>query len=660
MPSKKVPLYFCYKSTNIGKRRIEGRPPLADPPLALGTTVSYSMLRPEVAEHFYVVPGVVNDESVLHELFKEHGDGVFLFSNYVWSARGNLVISDLVRKMSPRSLTVHGGPSTPKREGACAEFMAEHPSVDFAARGEGEMVLADLLSTLALPVAAGKRADHDALARVRGITFRAEDGALVRNEDGGRITNLDEIPSPYLNGLLDNANIDEWLLAVHESNRGCPYGCTFCDWGSATLQKIYKFSLDRVKEEIEWFASKKIASLINADANFGAFDRDVEIAELYAKVRRDRGYPKHLAVNYAKNATKRLAEIVRIMNEAGMATSGNIAIQTHDPQTLENIQRGNIKTERYDELLAIFRAQRLPVSSDLLLGLPGQTLTTFKRDLQFFIDRRVFASARIVTVLPNSPMADPAYREKFGIRTNKYNVVIATSSMPESDLAFVRDYNDVYIALVGFAMLKYYLLWLQLDEGIASTDWMEGFLRSTTSSPSDFPQTHRLVTEIMKDLLFSTPNRQRMLDEWDAAAWNRLVQEAIAYTSATYSIPDGSVPQALAKLQIALMPQKGREFPYRLEVAHDVAKYFAQLNGMANLGDANRPTIKPLSEFGPGELVVTDPGEHCNKVGVLDNPWRIPWELESELMLEEALAFANHAKTPEEKRSKVLPVLGAK
>ena len=25
-----------------------------------------------------------------------------------------------------------------------------------------------------------------------------------------------------------------------ETNRGCPYGCTFCDWGSATMSRARK------------------------------------------------------------------------------------------------------------------------------------------------------------------------------------------------------------------------------------------------------------------------------------------------------------------------------------------------------------------------------------------------------------------------------------
>ena len=53
------------------------------------------------------------------------------------------------------------------------------------------------------------------------------------------INDLNEIPSPYLNGMLDEFFEDRWM-PVLETNRSCPYRCTFCAWGIGT-QKLKKF-----------------------------------------------------------------------------------------------------------------------------------------------------------------------------------------------------------------------------------------------------------------------------------------------------------------------------------------------------------------------------------------------------------------------------------
>ena len=55
-----------------------------------------------------------------------------------------------------------------------------------------------------------------------------------------RLRELSPLPSPYLENVFEpllDANPDERWLALWETNRGCPFSCTFCDWGSATAAK---------------------------------------------------------------------------------------------------------------------------------------------------------------------------------------------------------------------------------------------------------------------------------------------------------------------------------------------------------------------------------------------------------------------------------------
>ena len=66
---------------------------------------------------------------------------------------------------------------------------------------------------------------------------------------------LDVLPSPHLTGVFDHIVKNNSNYKFHmtlETNRGCPYQCTFCDWGSLTYNKIKKFDIDRVFAEIEW------------------------------------------------------------------------------------------------------------------------------------------------------------------------------------------------------------------------------------------------------------------------------------------------------------------------------------------------------------------------------------------------------------------------
>ena len=78
--------------------------------------------------------------------------------------------------------------------------------------------------------------------------------------------------------------LDEWFegpyIPVIETNRSCPYRCTFCAWGIGTV-KLSKFDEERVKEEIEYISkrTKNASQIFIGDANFAIIERDEDFAK---------------------------------------------------------------------------------------------------------------------------------------------------------------------------------------------------------------------------------------------------------------------------------------------------------------------------------------------------------------------------------------------
>ncbi|MFT4518422.1 MAG: hypothetical protein ACI9JM_000803, partial [Halioglobus sp.] len=273
---------------------------------------------------------------------------IYLCSNYLWSHAESIGASEAIKKRSPDSITIHGGPDTPKYPKDAEAYFETYQHVDIIIRGEGEASAAEVLDKLRT-VIGQKNPDLSVLAEVEGISYR-HNGEVVRNPDRGRIADLDLIPSPYLTGLFDAYKNIPRLHVTLETNRGCPYGCTFCDWGSATTSKIRKFDIDRIFGELEWCSSSKVQSVSVADANFGVFERDVSIAQKVSDLKRASGFPEAFGGSYAKNSTKYLQAIIRVMAEADILTQGVLSLQTMDESTLETIKRSNIKVEKYDAL----------------------------------------------------------------------------------------------------------------------------------------------------------------------------------------------------------------------------------------------------------------------------------------------------------------------
>ena len=137
------------------------------------------------------------------------------------------------------------------------------------------------------------------LADVPSLSYREGDHH-VRTPDRDRIADLDAIPSPILTGIFDPyAPAHASQTIPLERHRGCPYGCTFCDWSSATLSRIRKFDLNRV----------------------------------FAELRSTYGNLQVVHGNYGKNTTKHLAKIINCLSEAEIITEGKISLQTWDSHT---------------------------------------------------------------------------------------------------------------------------------------------------------------------------------------------------------------------------------------------------------------------------------------------------------------------------------------
>ena len=568
----------------------------------------------------------IDSQPMLDELARRRRPAVVLFSDYMWSIHQNLEVSAEVKRLAPGSLTVHGGPHAPKYEADAERFFAEHPHVDVIVRGEGELTVAALLEALGGEVGAEDLADR--LTDVAGITFRVptDDGyRLIRTPDRERASDMSIFPSPYLTGEFDEIDPARWRSATIETNRGCPYGCTYCDWGSATLSRIRQFPLERIKAEMEWLTARGISEVFFADTNFGIYARDVEIAEHLADLKARYGAPAGVICSFAKNTTKYTTDIVRVWVEAGMCAEGSVALQTTDEVTLRNVKRSNIKIERYDDLAEEFRRLGLPIVTDLLMGLPGATPASFKEDLQRCIDRDVTPRMMETVVLPNSPMNDPEYRERFQIETDDASVIVSTSSYTRQDFDEMLRIRLLFRSLEHYGLLRHLFRWLQHEHGLRAVDLISDIDAAIDADAGRYP----LLTWVGRyfDLMTVPPG-----------GWPPFYDEVVDLLADRHGIKRDDAMDTVIEVQEFLMPTRTRRFPDELELRHDyVAWYHDTL--------APGASVRPLGEYEPGRLIVDDPAGVCDarllrnyfsirRLEACDNPFWVlnDWELRSDLM----------------------------
>ena len=450
------------------------------------------------------------------------------FSTYVWNFRLSLEIARRLKKQKPEILIVFGGPQVPDE---AEVFLSQFPFIDVVCHGEGEQVFCSIVESY----------PSKDWGDIPSISYFDDNRAFINHPQAPRIKDLDIIPSPYLNGLFEALMLEnpqnEWL-SLWETNRGCPFSCTFCDWGSATASKVYRFELERLLAEIDWFADKKVEFVFCCDANFGILSRDTQIAQYAADIKSRTGYPQALSVQNTKNATDRAYETQRILNTSGLSKGVDLALQSIDKNTLESVKRANISIETYEILQQRFTSDGVATFTDIILGLPGETYESYVEGVSKLIENGQHNRIQFnnLSILPNAEMGDPKYQQKHGmvtvpseiinihgLRTTSEDdvaevqeLVIATQDMPKEDWVKTRAFSWM-IALLHFdKLLQIPLILIHQVCGISFRQLTELFMREGINGDT-ISEINSFFTEKAKDIQsggFEFCNSPDWLDIW--------------------------------------------------------------------------------------------------------------------------------------------------
>lgn len=465
-------------------------------PYSVGLLQAYVNRYAADPSRYAFLPLIYRREKISDVIDTLSGADMVGFSTYVWNGRISLETARRLKARNPNVLIVFGGPHVPDQpEG----FLRQHPVIDVVVHNEGEKTFLQILETL-------PSRDWSGLA---GVSYVTSAGDFRHNPNGPRFRDLDEVPSPFLEGTFDSLiaqNPDEIWIGLWETNRGCPFKCTFCDWGSATAAKVNKFGMERLKAEADWFARNKIEYIFCCDANFGIQKRDVDISKYVAGVKKKTGYPHRLSVQNTKNATERAYLTQKILSDANLNQGVAISMQSVDTGTLEAIKRDNISLDSYMELHRRFTRDGVETYSDLILGLPGETYESFANGVNLLIKTGQHNRIQFnnLAILPNAEMGDPAYQKKYGMVTVQSEIinlhgqrieyeddvaevqdlVIATAAMPHDDWRRTRAFCWMTALLHFDKLLQIPMIMAHELTGLIYRDIIENFL---DTDGADYP-----------------------------------------------------------------------------------------------------------------------------------------------------------------------------
>lgn len=590
-------------------------------------------LSPELVEQIDFSPGYFNRCEDVASMIKGGKNGsIFLFSDYDWNVQRHLALSEDIKRRSPGSLVVHGGPSIPCDPEDLQVFLAENQAVDVVCLGDGEETVADLLD--------GYLKNED-LTEIAGCVTREsiQQGHLPKK----RFTEeLSGIASPYLENefapLFKNGPPKALSL---ETNRGCPYHCAFCNWGQSTRRRTRLFPMERIQEELEWMAFNKIPVLELTDSNFGMLERDVEIAEYICKIKEKYGFPYELCSNFAKDFNDRVIEIIRITQSAGLVSQAILSIQTLNSKSLKSVGRKNFDENFYTRNLAKYRELALPVTVEYMVGLPFCSVESFKYDLQWAIDNNLGVYVHSTILLPNteisrkdncekygikvaseSRFSDEKYLKEAGLNTIRPNQVVAADSFNEDDFLEMLKLTSVFHIFYGESILKYIMGYLHYECGIPNIEFLHD-LQKADLSQYDLLRSLRDMGDDPASTISLDGDRNVLWSFIQENRWFFLYAEVRRYIERRYG--------RIAGLETAIRAQQfvlafyGRCIPDQIILEHDFVSFWED-------HFAGRKE-KKLVEYGETQLTVTDPLQMCQKSMEPDfyEPHHGHYELTSEL-----------------------------
>ena len=459
-------------------------------PYGTGCIAAYALGKADFCAEYALGGFIYKRGSIEEAVEKIKEPSIVGFSNNTWNVEYNRALAKRIKELYPNCVIVFGGHSVPNDD---IELLKEYDFIDYLSFGEGEEPFY-----------------HLAMALCRGGDLDTVDNIAYRNGNGEFVCtkrtynfDLSEYPSPYTEGLFDAIVAEESveLLAVIETNRGCPYQCAYCDWSAKG--KVRFFPMEKIKAELTWISDNRIEYCFCADANFGMFTRDLEITDYIVNLKEKNGCPDVFRAFYDKNSDDNVFEICHKLNENRMDKGATMSYQSLSDAALKNVNRQNLTVEHFSSLVAKYNQAKIPTYSELILGLPGETYDSFCDGLCQLLEAGQHNSVSVYycEILPNSIMGSKEYLEKFHIEVGhvQFNHIHSSNSQNE-----VEEYSDIVLStdtmsremwvksnlfsvcLQSFhslGLLRCFAIYMRNEKGMSYREFYDSLLRFVQANP---------------------------------------------------------------------------------------------------------------------------------------------------------------------------------
>src|SRR3989344_2600663 len=435
-------------------------------PLAIGMLQAYAQKHLAFASHYEFGLPIYKFMRIEEASELLSDSPIAIFSNYTWGEQNSLAIAKDYKRRNPNGVVVFGGPQVPdskkqfRRERTAElntkelqrnrihfteDFHRTYPLIDIAVHGEGERVFRYVLEQMAIDSCYDK-------SRIPSASYLDADGNFHYNPKIERMKDkeLAETPSPFTTGVFDrlmDAYPNQKWIKMYETNRGCPYSCSYCDWGGATEDAIGKFLIEQIYSDIMWAGERRIPYEFLCDANFGILKRDIQIAEFFAEAKARYGFPQGVSTQNAKNPKEHTIEALKILERAGLNKATVMSQQTLNPDSLKEVRRENMDLTEYYGMQKQLAAEGIYTMTDYIIPLPKETYESLLDGISALITNGQHNRIQFnnLSILINTEMGNPEYQEQYQYEIVRARI-INTHGKRNDSISGVDEWQDLVVA----------------------------------------------------------------------------------------------------------------------------------------------------------------------------------------------------------------------
>ncbi|VVS95270.1 B12-binding domain-containing radical SAM protein [Desulfoluna spongiiphila] len=341
------------------------------------------------------------DAAILEEICKKRPD-ILGLTLTCWNVERSLHLAEEVKKRCGARI-VAGGP-----EVTVDNPLTRHPAIDFRVYGEGEEVFVKLLK---------------------------EPGLWDQGEASGCAPEFFmHGKNPYIENILDPGPEEIMLL---ETQRGCPYGCKFCYYNKARKGLTF-LSDEKVLEGIRWAVCSGVKELYLLDPSLNARPGLKDLLKEIAKINPHGA----LALRSEIRAEWIDAEAAELFAAAGF-TVFEIGLQS-TCRKAQKLMGRNTDLTRFVEGVSHLKGHGILSTVDLIIGLPGDDLTSFSSSLRFVKENGLDDD---VQVFPLALLPGTAFRqesESLGLRFQEKPpyTIIETPGFSPDEITLAMDWTE--------------------------------------------------------------------------------------------------------------------------------------------------------------------------------------------------------------------------